>query len=809
MKNIYFFISLLILSLFLGISINEFLFPKIITDINGSNVINLKFTFINKTGVLRIKAYNEFNNLMLDEQKTISIKNSKSTDTGKAFYLVDSYSLSVPFIESHKIELEFSNQDNSDGVMILINEISANYHNVKTSYFLKKVHSDSDFQFGSKNGVDGTFVKSDTSKIVFDVTDSLNLPKITISELTQFNNDQQELKYLFDLFLTLLLFLINYLLFIKFYKIDNSSNTKYSYYHLSLYTIITSLILINTSYLINFKDALAFANHEQSFLNHIIFEHNFIPLLSLIYIFIIASYLTKNKFLKFLIILPALSITTVILVDNCILTVLGTRLNFRMGNNFSLQLSYLYDFIIKYMTTKSGLAMIFGACIVSILCLLSFFINNCRAKFAIPFVFILFIISLCGIYPRNSLNNDFNFENPFQINGWCIDKVGDFERRYSENYPHRNNLDLLWNEENGLNHKQNVIIVLVESWGCSFTYACGIGPSYMPNIESLTKNNLFFDNYYSIMPSTSMSYLSVIKGVPAIQFAWDDNGDMYQNSNQDNPLKDNNLLYNNNDLIKTFKLNGYTTRFISSTDLVFQMDTVLKFSSYDEIIDAKSKIFNKIKKRGTFNSVNDEQLFDSILSLTQNESSPYLYITKTASNHAPYNSPLGFHNIEKAFEYTDKAIYNFISKLKGTGFFDNGILVLLGDHHAWGEDQIDPSHAGEPTYINRVPLLIIDGKSNGIINHTNFSHASLGVLLQYLELPKFKKHKFNINPLTDEKSEIIFGYDFERLSLMHVKHNDKQATIVMNGDDSYFVDKNVFSEEEMNDILGYIATFRR
>lgn len=44
------------------------------------------------------------------------------------------------------------------------------------------------------------------------------------------------------------------------------------------------------------------------------------------------------------------------------------------------------------------------------------------------------------------------------------------------------------NTAQGLNQKKNVILVLVESLGCNFTYICGSGPAYMPKVEKIAKN---------------------------------------------------------------------------------------------------------------------------------------------------------------------------------------------------------------------------------------------------------------------------------------------------------------------------------
>ena len=62
--------------------------------------------------------------------------------------------------------------------------------------------------------------------------------------------------------------------------------------------------------------------------------------------------------------------------------------------------------------------------------------------------------------------------------------------------------------------------------------------------------------------------------------------------------------------------------------------------------------------------------------------------------------------------------------------------------------------------------------------------------------------------IENPKPEIIFGYDFGAMTYLEVKKDDRSNTIILDGDDSYFKDDNIFTPEEMDEILGYVAYFR-
>ncbi len=94
-----------------------------------------------------------------------------------------------------------------------------------------------------------------------------------------------------------------------------------------------------------------------------------------------------------------------------------------------------------------------------------------------------------------------------------------------------------------------------------------------------------------------------------------------------------------------------------------------------------------------------------------------------------------------------------------------------------------------------------------------FSHASLGVLLQYLKLPTYKYNKFNTNPLDLEnkdisKYELVVGYDYQKLNEISYKYKGTEGDIIILGNKSEFVDKDNLLEKDQQDILGFIATFR-
>lgn len=52
---------------------------------------------------------------------------------------------------------------------------------------------------------------------------------------------------------------------------------------------------------------------------------------------------------------------------------------------------------------------------------------------------------------------------------------------------------------------------------------------------------------------------------------------------------------------------------------------------------------------------------------------------QTISTHTPWNTPYGKKE-QNSWKYADDQIGDFYEQLRKTNFFDNGVLVVFGDH---------------------------------------------------------------------------------------------------------------------------------
>ena len=113
-----------------------------------------------------------------------------------------------------------------------------------------------------------------------------------------------------------------------------------------------------------------------------------------------------------------------------------------------------------------------------------------------------------------------------------------------------------------LTKKRMLFQYQLNHWDVTLLIYVALVPHICLKWKKIAKNNLLFDNYYSSVPSTSLSYLAINKSIPVISTRPDQTLSL--------PYRE--KLYAENDLTQAFKRNGYNTKFISSTDLVFEMD---------------------------------------------------------------------------------------------------------------------------------------------------------------------------------------------------------------------------------------------
>ena len=765
-KIIIFFVTSIFLSTILFFCTVDHIFPKI----EYSNRVSFKLAYLN---------YDDFLIFAFKEKSTDRSHSLGKYDVKKTNYL-NEYNLDLPFQYNPSLFLMFGE---SHPVDVAIADIIVNGKLVEIPKIVdgfKKIG----YETVVKNSVVYAHCKDGVTLGALDIYKMSDaFVHISNEDLASYNEQDQYLRLVYFIALVVLVSFIFHLLckILKKYL-----NTGFMIgYTIALYSILffMSLILVH-------KD-ITFTDNLDS-VGYIVKNYFFIILLPLIVYLSTCKCKTSYRVLGCV---SAFVFLFFIGIDHFVQNIFGTRFLYGYVGKFAGNLKDGIPFVLSYFSTLAGFYFILM--MLSAIALFGAKVSDDKKLKSIYLVLgILFVASFSVMFIGNS-DDKFKCFNTFQVNINGLFTDGDYRREYVD-YKTYSIEQLEYKEHEGLNLKKNVIVVLVESLGCNNTYLCGHDKNYSPYTMELAQNNIWFPNYYSNAFHTNGAIFAITTGYT-----------MVASKNSENTPY-NRELYQY-DLINEFKKNGYKTAYFSPAPLILGKDKQLKMSAYNYVSFNSDEFYNNSKKNGVFFSANDEELFAKIVHDLKLSKEPVFFMTTTISTHTPYIVPWGSHSIEKAYAYSDMALKNFIKNLEEIGYFDSGIVVVTGDHVGWASNNnVDLSSVDSLMELHKVPLIVINGNDHGVvIDDVSFSHTSLGVMLEYLMLPKYYQNKYQINPLVERNSnEYVFHYDDQKINTVNIKYGAKEDEILLDGDQTRFMGSS-FTEDEQNLALGYLSWIRR
>ena len=262
--------------------------------------------------------------------------------------------------------------------------------------------------------------------------------------------------------------------------------------------------------------------------------------------------------------------------------------------------------------------------------------------------------------------------------------------------------------------KPNVIIVFAESLSAVDSLRDGGTQDNLPYFDKIQAQGITFKNFVANGCTSDTAHIALLQGVEPWKFAWQQDGAYTWYISYTEALP------------KFFAQQWYTPIFISSVDMDFlNQRAFLSEIGFTTLIGDEAF---KNKKKYVFDAAPDQSLYTKTLEIIQQQKHPYLVALQTISFHKPYDSPYG--STEKdALRYADKSLYYFYQQLKKNKFFDNGILIIVGDHR-----KMEPLGSGEKEalgnlrYARSVATILGAGITpwtinTNIIQHTDFFYA--------------------------------------------------------------------------------------
>ena len=148
---------------------------------------------------------------------------------------------------------------------------------------------------------------------------------------------------------------------------------------------------------------------------------------------------------------------------------------------------------------------------------------------------------------------------------------------------------------------------------------------------------------------------------------------------------------------------------------LWEQETMCKVYGFNALYSSLD--YNNDKK----SNLTDQEMFELSARIDKTTELPFFSVLLTMAMHSPYNKEYdpdfkiskyddAMNHYLNACHYTDKQIEEYFIHLKTNGLYDNSIIVIASDHHAF-EQSVNVEQYG----FNRdLPLFIINGiKNNG------------------------------------------------------------------------------------------------
>lgn len=341
----------------------------------------------------------------------------------------------------------------------------------------------------------------------------------------------------------------------------------------------------------------------------------------------------------------------------------------------------------------------------------------------------------------------------------------------------------------GQNQKRNIIVLSVESLSSYHSKRLGGPWDATPMLDKLMDEHSYFPDFVANSFSTDGGLISLFAGrvpVPA------------QNRFRSSKAFAGFTPAKNNFYERLGNL-GYQRSFLRTADKTFLgADIWMKELGFQEIEGAEGSFYTGFK-RGQFNAVEDRVFYSRTLQWLDRRdvSRPFFLGMLTTSSHIPFVNPdTGKLDERGSIRYADAEASRFVTELQQRGFFENGVLIITGDHRAMtGLKKEEWNAYGELAY-NRVPMIAIgatglpkgpgQGRIAGQYQHTDLIPSVLGLVDSQICLDATQGVFLGPSPAP---ASVRVYTNAVRRDLVYLSHAEGVTKLFLNGDGSELLGK--------------------
>ncbi len=398
--------------------------------------------------------------------------------------------------------------------------------------------------------------------------------------------------------------------------------------------------------------------------------------------------------------LSALTVFLIYLIDYFIIVNFNTHLALGDAIKYT---DYSYKYIQQIYALNDFMMFTIGLLLLTIVSAFAF----SRYKIAdwrrhkLPLLFVAGLPLISGFTDNDQYAHAWIYRNVFDYNLTILSESAP----YSDDFVKRFQFNEAVNCQATKAERKNIIILMVESLSSyQSRFFSGI-QDWTPNLDQIAAQHLTFDNFYANGFITEDGEIALLTGLAPI----------YPPSsyNDDGGVSFASFYGVDASLPKILKPLGYQSEFLTSADLEFGNTGVWAHSiGFDYVEGHDHPDYNRWQ-RFHFQAAPDEALYLRAMDrVKRSKNRPLLLFIKTVSTHHPYLNPENQHQSEaEAFQYADKQLGRFYQQLLTANFFENGVLLIVGDHHSMTPIKpLEAERFGHYKASAKVPLVVVTGE---------------------------------------------------------------------------------------------------
>ena len=247
----------------------------------------------------------------------------------------------------------------------------------------------------------------------------------------------------------------------------------------------------------------------------------------------------------------------------------------------------------------------------------------------------------------------------------------------------------------------SIMLVMVESLSAYHSSLYVADSSYLPEFDALARNQgAWFSNFIANGFTTDGGMVATLSGHAPIPGFY-----RYASTDAFTGFED-----ARNGFTAAVEPAGYTTSFFTTGTLSFvDKQGWLPKVGFDHFEGAEAPFYKDLP-RGIFAAADDPHLFARVLDWYQHErdtTRPFAAALLTVATHPPFVVRATRERDERAvFATLDRALVDFHQQLTSLGFFNDGILIVMGDHRSMTPLRAEEFRAYGESAFARTPLVV-------------------------------------------------------------------------------------------------------